>query len=104
MFQPDCADVLLIWWFLLRGHSLVPDEPLVEYRTYPVKSAAATAAARSPAGKRRRSLMTGLWRSLWREAGAPAWSGGRRAAHALSWCACLLHRHWLKHLAWDGWL
>ena len=72
MFQDEYgADVLLIWWFLLRHPLVVTEEPLVEYRTYPVKSADTTAESLNPAVKRRRWLMTGLWRSLWREAGAP---------------------------------
>ena len=67
-FQPEYgADVLLTWWFLLRSPLVVLDEPLVEYRTYPVKTADATAESLNPAATRRRWLMTRLWLSLWRQ-------------------------------------
>ena len=46
------ADVLLIWWFLLRKPLAVVDEELLEYRLYPVKTADGTARAstRTPRG------------------------------------------------------
>lgn len=105
MFQPEYgADVLLTWWFLLRAPLVVLDEPLVEYRTYPVKSADATAESLNPTATRRRWLMTHLWRSLWRQAGAPGVD--RRVTCTARWelLRCLWHRQWLKHVAWDFYL
>jgi len=105
MFQDEYgADVLLIWWFLLRHPLVVSDEPLVEYRTYPVKSADTTAESLNPAVKRRRWLMTGLWRSLWREAGAPDVAPAVRRTARSELLRCLVRRHWLKHVAWDFYL
>ena len=105
MFQDEYgADVLLIWWFLLRHPLVVTDEPLVEYRTYPVKSADTTAESLNPAVKRRRWLMTGLWRSLWREAGAPDVAPAVRRTARSELLRCLVRRHWLKHVAWDFYL
>ncbi|MCP3422543.1 glycosyltransferase family 2 protein [Nocardioides pinisoli] len=105
MFQPEFgADVLLTWWFLLRGPLVVLDEPLVEYRTYPVKSADATAESLNPTVKRRRWLMTTLWRSLWRDAGAPAVEPQVRRAARSELVRCLVHRYWIKHIAWDFYL
>ena len=58
MFQPEYgADVLLTWWFLLRAPLVVIDEPLVEYRTYPVKSADATAESLNPTATRRQDAV-----------------------------------------------
>ena len=105
MFQDEYgADVLLIWWFLLRHPLVVTDELLVEYRTYPVKSADTTAESLNPAVKRRRWLMTGLWRSLWREAGAPDVAPAVRRTARSELLRCLVRRHWLKHVAWDFYL
>lgn len=105
MFQPEYgADVLLTWWFLLRGPLVVIDEPLVEYRTYPVKSADATAESLNPTATRRRWLMTHLWRSLWRQAGAPGVDRRVTRTARRELLRCLWHRQWLKHVAWDFYL
>lgn len=105
MFQPEYgADVLLTWWFLLRAPLVVLDEPLVEYRTYPVKSADATAESLNPTATRRRWLMTHLWRSLWRQAGAPGVDRRVTLTARRELVRCLWHRQWLKHVAWDFYL
>jgi glycosyltransferase involved in cell wall biosynthesis len=41
------ADVMLTWWFLLRGPLAVTSEVLLEYREYPLKSVAAAIATTS---------------------------------------------------------
>ena len=46
------ADVILTWWFLLRGPLLVLDEPLLDYRVYPVKTVDMTAASLNPGAAR----------------------------------------------------
>jgi glycosyltransferase involved in cell wall biosynthesis len=105
MFQPEFgADVLLTWWFLLRAPLVVLDEPLVEYRTYPVKSADAVAESLNPTKGRRRWLMTHLWRSLWREAGAPGVDRRVTRTARRELVRSLWHRQWLKHIAWDFYL
>jgi glycosyltransferase involved in cell wall biosynthesis len=105
MFQPEYgADVLLTWWFLLRAPLLVLDEPLVEYRTYPVKTADATAESLNPTAVRRRWLMTNLWRSLWRQAGSPGVDRRVTRTARRELVRCLWHRQWLKHIAWDFYL
>ena len=96
--------VLLIWWFLLRAPLVVTDEPLVDYRTYPTKSADATAESLNPTATRRRWLMTSLWRSLWRDAAAPGVDPRVRRVARSELIRCLWHRHWLKHIAWDFYL
>ncbi len=105
MFQPEYgADVLLTWWFLLRAPVVVLDEPLVEYRTYPVKSADATAESLTPSPTRRRWLMTHLWRSLWRQAGGPGVEPDVTRTARRELVRCLWHRQWFKHIAWDFYL
>ena len=95
------ADVILTWWFLLRGPLLVLDEPLLDYRVHPVKTVDMTAASLNPGAARRRWVMLGLWRSLWRETRAPDVdrATARRARREL--LLAVLHRHWIKHLAYD---
>ena len=104
-FQPEYgADVLLTWWFLLRAPLVVLDEPLVEYRTYPVKSADATAEGLNPTPVRRRWLMTTLWRSMWRHAGEAGVDAGTRRTARRELVRCLWHRQWIKHIVWDVYL
>jgi len=102
VFQPEYgADVLLTWWFLLRSPLVVLDEPLVEYRTYPVKTADATAESLNPTATRRRWLMTGLWRSLWRQAAGDGVDRRATRTARRELVRCLWHRQWIKHIAWD---
>ncbi len=105
MFRDEFgADVLLTWWFLLREPLLVLDEPLVEYRRYPEKSADATVESLNPNALRRRWLMTSLWVNLWREA---AGQGVERSVMRLArreLVRALFHRHWIHHIAWDLYL
>ncbi len=98
------ADVLLMWWFLLRGPLVVIEELLVEYRTYPTKSADETAESLNPDAPRRRWLMTHLWLSLWRDAGANGVEPRITRVARRELVLCLLHRHWLHHIAWDYYL
>ena len=55
------ADVMLTWWFLLRGPLAVTSEVLLEYREYPLKSVAATIATTSA------SLSADAQRTHWRK-------------------------------------
>lgn len=95
------ADVILTWWFLLRGPLLVLDEPLLDYRVYPVKTVDMTAASLNPGAARRRWVMLGLWRALWHETRASDVdrATARRARREL--LLAVVHRHWIKHLAYD---
>ncbi|MCF6377003.1 glycosyltransferase [Nocardioides KLBMP 9356] len=105
MFQPEYgADVLLEWWFLLRAPFVVLDEPLVEYRTYPVKTAEATAEGLIPGSGGRRWLMTRMWRSLWREAAADGVDRQVTRTARRELVRALWHRYWIKHIVWDFYL
>lgn len=94
-------DVLLVWWFLLRGPLGVVDEELLEYRINPVKVADDVAADLYPDRPRGRWLMCSLWRSLWRDTSHPELPRQVRRTARTELVTCLLHRAWLKHLAWD---
>jgi hypothetical protein len=98
------ADVLLMWWFILRTPLVVLDEPLIEYRTYPTKSADETAESLNPATRKRRWLMTSLWRSLWRDAAAEGVEPRVTRVARSELIRCLFHRHWMHHVAWDFYL
>jgi glycosyltransferase involved in cell wall biosynthesis len=105
MFRDEWgADVILTWWFLLRGPLVVLDEPLLDYRVYPTKKVEEVLETLNPRAATAQWRMLGLWRSLWRETTAsdvPAPTARRARRELLS---CLLHRHWLKHLCWDAWI
>jgi hypothetical protein len=98
------ADVLLTWWFLLRGPLLILDEPLYEYRTFPTKIAAEVAAGLNPSAKRQHWRMTRLWLDLRRATFEPDVQRqvGKLARREL--LTAIADRHWAKHLVWDGWM
>ncbi|MEO5852616.1 MAG: glycosyltransferase family 2 protein [Nocardioides sp.] len=98
------ADVLLTWWFLLRDPLLVLEEPLLEYRVYPVKTAEGTARSLNPEARRPRWLMTSLWGALWRETKSGGVDARVARAARSELRRCLVHRHWLHHIAWDFYL
>lgn len=106
MFRNDYGpDVLLMWWFLLRQPLLVLDEPLVEYRLYPKKSADDVAESlSSEAPVRRRWLMVGLWRTLWQDAAAEGVDPEVTRVARAELIRCLYHRAWIQHIVWDIWL
>lgn len=93
------ADVLLTWWFLLRGPIAVIEDLQVEYRRYPTKSVKATAESLNPAMRSQQWRMARLWLSMWRDA-AEVEPPVRRAARR-ELLTALLHRQWLKHIVWD---
>ena len=81
------------------------DEPLVEYRTYPVKSADATAESLNPTATRRRWLMTRpVAQPVAAGRAAPASTDAVTRTARRELVRCLWHRHWLKHIAWDFYL
>ncbi len=98
------ADVLLTWWFMLRGPLMFLDEPLYEYRIYPVKVAAEVEAGLNPARPAQQWRMTRLWRDLRRATYAPDVDAQVAALARRELLLALADRHWVKHLAWDGWM
>lgn len=59
------ADVLLTWWFLLRGPLAVVDEALLEYRVFPDKTLDHMGDALEPGAGTQLWRRMRLWRALW---------------------------------------
>ncbi len=97
------GDVLLSWWFVLRGTITVIEEPLIRKRIDDRdRSDAAMSAGIGVASFRKRGRpRAGLWRALWRgaaRAGIPA-SARRIARQEL--LLALVSRSWLQSFAAD---
>jgi glycosyltransferase involved in cell wall biosynthesis len=105
MFRDEWgADVILTWWFLLRGPLVVLDDPLLHYRVYPTKKVEEVANSLNPRALHQHWRMLGLWRSLWRETAAADVPRPIARAARRELLSCLVRRNWLKHLCWDAWI
>lgn len=95
------TDVLLTWWFLLRGPLAVVDEPLLVYREYSNKTVAEMAASLMPGSATQGWRKLRMWRRLWAMTGddgvprASAWAA--RAELVLWWTS----GSWWGHLRED---
>jgi glycosyltransferase involved in cell wall biosynthesis len=102
IFQDEYgADVLLAWWFLIRGPFVVVDEPLLEYRVYPDKSVADMAVSLNPSAGASHWRKTRLWRQLWKATSEPGVDRRARQVARLELIACLWHRDWVGHFYED---
>jgi hypothetical protein len=74
------TDVLLTWWFLLRAPLVIVDEPLYEYREYPLASVeqatAKTSATLGRTGEASHWHKVRLWRRLRAMTRAPGIDSG----------------------------
>ena len=105
MFTAEYAtDVLLTWWFVLRGPLLVMSEPLLEYREYPTKTVEETATGLDPHAPELQWRKCRLWRRLWKESSADDVETGAAKVARQELLLCLVHRHWVKHFAEDLWV
>ncbi|WP_392544871.1 glycosyltransferase family 2 protein [Oryzobacter telluris] len=98
MFRGEfAADVILTWWFLLRGPLVVVDEPLLQYRVYPTKTDEEMADSLTPGARPVSWRKLRLWRALWRETSGPDvdWMTRRTARGEL--LLALTSRAWLDH-------
>lgn len=93
------SDVHLTWWFLLRRPLAVVPDPLLEYREYPLKTAAEMAESLAPGMPPPRWVKITLWRHLWSMTREPGVSCGGVARQEL--LVALAHPTWLMHLAED---
>lgn len=103
MFSPTFGgDVLLSWWFVLRGTIRVIEEPLIRKRIDDRdRSDAATAKGIGVPVRRRGRPRAGLWRALWRDAER---DGIPRAATRIARQELLLtlvSRSWLQSFVAD---
>lgn len=65
------SDVLLTWWFLVRGPLAVTDELLLEYRVHTTRNVEDVTEAITPGAPRTHWLKVRMWAALWRMAGEP---------------------------------
>lgn len=94
------TDVVLMWWFLLRGPLAIADQPLLNYREYS-KSVDEVSSSIDPAMKGNHWRKCRLWTALWRQTKDPGVtrSNGRIARQEL--LLCVFSRYGLWHLADD---
>jgi glycosyltransferase involved in cell wall biosynthesis len=95
------TDVLLTWWFLLRGPLAVVTDPLLDYRVYPQKTVAEMAATLNPQAHHEHWRKARIWRALWRATSAPDVPRPTRRAARRELVSGLCHRDWVGHLYED---
>lgn len=95
------ADVLLTWWFLLRGPLAVIEEPLLDYREYPTKSVAEMALALDPNAKLLHWRKIRLWKRLREMTQDPGVDPRTARAARRELRACLGDSNWRGHLLED---
>jgi glycosyltransferase involved in cell wall biosynthesis len=102
MLAPEyAADVLLTWWFLLRGRLAVVDDIIWEYREYPEKTVVQMAQTLTPSAPGLQWRKVRLWRRLRAETRKEGVTGGvGRIARRELWLA-IAHTTWRTHLAED---
>lgn len=102
MVMPDFgADVLLTWWFLLRGPLTVIDEPLLEYRVYPSKSMVEMASSLGSGVKVEHWRKIRLWRRLRDMTYDPEIDARTARVARRELATSLGHHTWLGHLTED---
>lgn len=104
MFAPAYGgDVLLGWWFVLRGTIRVIEEPLLRKRVddRDRSDAAMIKALGAKAGRRTRGNRAGLWRALWRESARPGIPADVTRIARRELLLAAVGRHWLQSFAAD---
>jgi glycosyltransferase involved in cell wall biosynthesis len=105
MFRDEFgADVVLTWWFLLRGPLAVVDEALLGYRVAAQKSMEEMSESLSPGSRPEHWRKLRMWRSLWRETSAPGVDAVTRRVARRELLTALAGRDWLTHNVWDAML
>ena len=95
------TDVLLTWWFLLRGPLAVVEEPLLEYREFPSKSVVDMASSLGVGQSMLQWRKARLWRRLWEECSATDVEPGTRRIARQELVLCLFGPDWRMHLRED---
>jgi glycosyltransferase involved in cell wall biosynthesis len=98
------ADVLLTWWFLLRGPIAVIEDLQWEYRRYPRKSLKETVQGLNPDMPSQQWRSVRMWHTMWRDTAAPDVDRSTRRQARRELLTCLLHRAWIKHVVWDAYI
>lgn len=94
------TDVLLMWWFLLRGPLAVVEEPLLNYREYP-KTIEEVVSALDPAMGQQHWRKCRMWRALWRHTRDPELGPRTARAARQELLLLILSRYGAWHLADD---
>lgn len=96
------SDVLLTWWFLLRGPLAVAVEPLVVYRLPPqVRTTSEMMAGLFSQRPTARWPKMKLWIALWRSAGERGVDPAIRRVARQELGLALVQRDWLRHFLED---
>lgn len=102
MFRGVFADdVILTWWFLLRGPFVVLDEPLLQYRVDPTRTNEDMAQSLGPGMPNVHWRKLRMWRALWRETAVVDVDAQTRRAARRELLLALGSRTWLEHNAMD---
>lgn len=95
------TDVLLTWWFLLRGPLAIVDEPLLEYRECAPKSEADMAESLLPGQDAEYWRMVKLWRRLWELCADAAIARRTRRVARIELILLVTSRTGVRHLRGD---
>lgn len=96
------GDVLLGWWFVLRGTIRVVETPLLRKRVDDRdRSDAAMVRTLGAAARRHERPRAGLWRALWRDAGREGVPARITRIARRELLLAVLGRHWLQSFAAD---
>jgi glycosyltransferase involved in cell wall biosynthesis len=95
------TDVLLTWWFLLRGSLAVVDAPLLEYREYPTKTVDEMATSLGLDTGSANWRKASLWGQLWKETGVADVSDRSRTIARQELLLSLFGGDWRRHLGED---
>jgi glycosyltransferase involved in cell wall biosynthesis len=103
MFSPTFGgDVLLSWWFVLRGTIRVIEQPLIRKRIDDRdRSDGATAKGIGVPVRRRGRPRAGLWRALWRSAGRDGIPPSATRIARQELLLALVSRSWLQSFVAD---
>lgn len=98
MFTPAFGtDVMLTWWFLLRGPLAVVDDPLLQYRVFPDKTLDHMGDALKPGSRPEMWRRMRTWRALWRATSAEDLSDGVRRVARRELVTALVEKQWILH-------
>jgi glycosyltransferase involved in cell wall biosynthesis len=94
-------DVLLTWWFLLRGPLVVVEEPLLEYREYASKTVEEMAETGLPGQDAVYWRKVRLWRRLWALSTDTSLDRRTRRVARQELILCVVSRTGIDHLLED---
>lgn len=91
------TDVLLTWWFLLRGPLAVAEDALLEYRVFPEKTLDHMGDSLMPGSSPQLWRRMRLWRNLWRATDQDGVPRSVRRVARRELLTALVERQWILH-------